>query len=70
MSPDARVLASEEDLEAAIAAAEAVGAQDLVTELHGQLTAVRAERERTRRIRAQRLLDVDAATNYAFDEAM
>jgi hypothetical protein len=62
LSPDARVLSSETDLEAAIAAAEAVGSQTLVEQFNGQLAQVRAERERKRRIRAQRLDGVFAAT--------
>jgi hypothetical protein len=59
VTADARVLSTEEDLVAAIAAAEAVGSQSLVEELTGQLTALRAEREQKRRIR---LNDVFAAT--------
>lgn len=62
MTANARVLSTEEDLVAAIATAEAVGSQSLVETLTGQLTQVRAERERTRRIRAQRLADVFAAS--------
>lgn len=60
MTGDARVLATEADLVAAIAAAEQVDAQELVAELIGQLVALQAARQQQRRVRRQDELAVTA----------